>query len=189
MAGYHVIATIRALHRPCGARDWPQWGQRVAQRLVIHCCCCTAVTIADTAAVFDARMDACLGQSYDTTGMATRDSVTSPNKNHHIPIFLARIGFRSEHCGFGRDWTWTFHCFSIGYLRAGVLLLLHFADHSVDQLANEHIHDTRSRLCSGLRLGQKNLFVTFATIPTPSRVRWHGVLLYLSLLGKSLNCL
>ena len=90
-----------------------------------------------------------------TTGMATRDSVTSPNKNHHIPIFLARIGFRSEHCGFGRDWTWTFHCFSIGYLRAGVLLLLHFADHFVDHFANEHIHDTRSRLCSGLQIGRE----------------------------------
>jgi len=113
----------------------------------------------------------------------------SKTKTIIYPSFSPRIGFRSEHCGFGRDWTWTFHCFSIGYLRAGVLLLLHLVDHFSDHFANEHIHDPRSRLCSGLRLGQKNLFVTFATIPTPSRVRWHGVLLYLSLLGKSFRCL
>lgn len=127
-------------------------------------------------------MDACFGPKlrHKRNGNAGRSVIFTTTKTIIYPSFSPRIDFRSERYGFDRDWTWTFHCFSIGYLRAGVILLLQFA------ICNQRAHTrhTLSTLFWPSNLSE-NLFVTFATIPTPSQVRWHGVLLYLSFQGKS----
>jgi hypothetical protein len=131
---------------------------------------------AHIAAVLDVRMDAYMGPKlrHVRYGNAGR-SVIFTTKTLIYPSFSTWIGFRSEHCGSGRDWIWTFS------------LLLDWISESRRHpfcflfAPSEHI-TTRSRLRSGPC--QTHLFVTFATIPTPSLMRWDGVLLYLSLVDS-----
>ena len=67
-----------------------------------------------------------LGQQTQAT--ASRGAPSSLHKILIYPSLSTSIAFRSEHYGFGRNSdSELFHCFSIGYLRAGVLSFSSFS--------------------------------------------------------------
>lgn len=94
-------------------------------------------------------------------GGAGRSVSFTQQKPLYTHLSSLRIGFRARSIaalvGIG---LWTSHCFSIGYLRAGVLLLLRSRQRA-------HTRRALSTLLLPHEFCQGNLFVTFATIPSP----------------------